>query len=69
MDYYYNNTTTQRNTKYYNMNDDEYKRLTSHKNLEKDIKNILKSKKAFICELISLEISNWCILFVYPHEI
>ena len=30
----------------------EYKRLTSHKNLEKDIKNILKSKKAFICELI-----------------
>ena len=30
MDYYYNNTTTQRNTKYYNMNDDEYKRLTSH---------------------------------------
>tara|TARA_A100000164_G_scaffold179567_1_gene159580 strand:- start:741 stop:2519 length:1779 start_codon:yes stop_codon:yes gene_type:complete len=30
----------------------EYKRLTRHKNLENEIKKILKSKKAFICELI-----------------
>ncbi len=29
-----------------------YKKLTSHKNLEKDLEKILKSKKAFICELI-----------------
>lgn len=30
MDYYYTNTTTQNNTEYYNMNESEYKRLTSH---------------------------------------
>lgn len=30
MDYYYNDTTTQNTTKYYNMTDSEYKRLTSH---------------------------------------
>ena len=30
MDYYYNDTTLQNTTKYYNMTDSEYKRLTSH---------------------------------------
>ena len=30
MEYYYNNTTKQNNTQYYNMSDSEYKRLTNH---------------------------------------
>ena len=30
MDYYYNDTTIQNTTKYYNMTDSEYKRLTNH---------------------------------------
>ena len=30
MDSYYNNTTKQNNTEYYNMSDSEYKKLTSH---------------------------------------
>ena len=30
MDSYYNNTTKQNNTDYYNMSDSEYKKLTSH---------------------------------------
>ena len=30
----------------------EYKKLTKHNNLENEIKKVLKSKKAFICELI-----------------
>ena len=60
MEYYYNDTTTQNTTKYYNMTDCEYKRLSNHilsfftKLLERSVINGKRENKTKLVEKLEI---------------